>query len=259
MLWQDSQRWTKHKLLLWKQRSQKKSRSFKALLEQVPFSFLFPSFLLGKTFVGIQIIRALLTFNPRIIQYEMDRQNGANHLGPILCVCYTNHALDQFLVGLLNAGIESIIRVGGKKCERLESFNLKNQSKPNLGRRGFQIKKELLPAMDKRIEALNSFLNNKNKFVLWTLFYRILCFRTPHWYQMQNLISTTCPWFMQSLENRVSSDPRIENIDEAWNHWCRLGSNSVAARSGQNRSLDRLLELDDFWDISGFFFALSCH
>lgn len=33
---------------------------------------------------------------------------------PILCVCFTNHALDQFLEGLLDAGIEGVVRVGGR-------------------------------------------------------------------------------------------------------------------------------------------------
>ena len=30
----------------------------------------------------------------------------------LLCVCYTNHALDQFLEALLSKGITSIVRIG---------------------------------------------------------------------------------------------------------------------------------------------------
>jgi hypothetical protein len=46
--------------------------------------------------------------------------------GPILVVCLTNHALDSFLEGLLDVGIESIIRVGSalKTSERLKPYNL---------------------------------------------------------------------------------------------------------------------------------------
>lgn len=45
---------------------------------------------------------------------------------PILVVCYTNHALDQFLEGILPF-CQSIIRIGGKsKSPLLEHFNLRN-------------------------------------------------------------------------------------------------------------------------------------
>eukprot|EP00775_Hariotina_reticulata_P006332 gene6332-6566_t len=50
-------------------------------------------------------------------------------IGPILVLCYTNHALDAFLEGLVDAGVdEGIIRVGGRsKSAKLERFNLRNQ------------------------------------------------------------------------------------------------------------------------------------
>lgn len=48
-------------------------------------------------------------------------------MGPILILTYTNHALDQFLEGILKSGIESIIRMGGNsKSEALEPFNLRH-------------------------------------------------------------------------------------------------------------------------------------
>lgn len=51
------------------------------------------------------------------------------HIGPILILCFTNHALDSFLEGLVDAGIsQGIIRVGGRsKSTRLEKYNLRNQ------------------------------------------------------------------------------------------------------------------------------------
>jgi hypothetical protein len=55
---------------------------------------------------------------------------GAPDVGPILCVCFTNHALDQFLEALLDTGCVSaaagaLVRVGGRsKSERLEAHNL---------------------------------------------------------------------------------------------------------------------------------------
>jgi len=48
----------------------------------------------------------------------------------ILCVCYTNHALDDFLEGLLDVGLRDIVRVGGRsKNERLAEFNLREKAK----------------------------------------------------------------------------------------------------------------------------------
>lgn len=45
----------------------------------------------------------------------------------LLCVCYTNHALDQFLEALLSKGITSIVRIGSRsKSQQLENYNLFN-------------------------------------------------------------------------------------------------------------------------------------
>jgi hypothetical protein len=48
----------------------------------------------------------------------------------ILCVCYTNHALDDFLEGLWDVGICDIVRIGGRsRNERLAEFNLREKAK----------------------------------------------------------------------------------------------------------------------------------
>lgn len=48
----------------------------------------------------------------------------------ILCVCYTNHALDQFLEHLCDNGEERIVRIGGRsKSEKLKRFNLRELAK----------------------------------------------------------------------------------------------------------------------------------
>ena len=44
---------------------------------------------------------------------------------PILVICYTNHALDQFLEGIQQFHPEGIIRIGGRSSsEALKSMNL---------------------------------------------------------------------------------------------------------------------------------------
>lgn len=68
----------------------------------------------GKSYTGEKIIKVLLA-----------NKNKCT-LGPILCVCYTNHALDQLLEHLLDDGIGNIIRIGSRsKSERLQALNLR--------------------------------------------------------------------------------------------------------------------------------------
>ncbi|KAL8747727.1 MAG: hypothetical protein Q9190_000426 [Brigantiaea leucoxantha] len=67
----------------------------------------------GKSFTGVAIIKVLL-------------QNRAPaSLGPIICVCYTNHALDQLLEHLVKDGVKQIVRIGSRsKSELLQNLNL---------------------------------------------------------------------------------------------------------------------------------------
>ncbi|XHG03912.1 hypothetical protein AWENTII_007198 [Aspergillus wentii] len=72
----------------------------------------------GKSFVGIQLARVLLSNRDLL------------GLGPILCVCYTNHALDQFLHELLDSGVSNIARIGSPSTSaRLEELSLDNHKK----------------------------------------------------------------------------------------------------------------------------------
>lgn len=50
--------------------------------------------------------------------------------GPMLVVCYTNHALDQFLEGILDFHPNGIIRVGGRsQSERIKELSLSTVKK----------------------------------------------------------------------------------------------------------------------------------
>ena len=67
----------------------------------------------GKSYTGVKIAKILLA-----------AQRHAK-LGPLLIVCYTNHALDQFLEHLLDAGVDNLVRVGTRsKSKRLEKLTL---------------------------------------------------------------------------------------------------------------------------------------
>ena len=63
----------------------------------------------GKTLLGAVLVQTLLKITGETI----------------LCVCYTNHALDSFLENLIDSGIKEIVRVGGKsKSEKVKPFSL---------------------------------------------------------------------------------------------------------------------------------------
>ena len=68
----------------------------------------------GKSYLGVQVMRVLI------------HNKKTAELGPVLVVCYTNHALDQFLEHLIEVGIDKIIRIGGEsKSHVLEGKNLR--------------------------------------------------------------------------------------------------------------------------------------
>ena len=100
----------------------------------------------GKTYLGLKIVQVLLdnrqywngpTEEP-INEFERRRGRLAQVLRPrftrpvdhvpILVICYTNHALDQFLEGIM-AFTRKIVRIGGQsKCKALEPFMPKEWS-----------------------------------------------------------------------------------------------------------------------------------
>ena len=73
----------------------------------------------GKTFVGLKITHSLLV-NKEV--WKTPRQSQ------VLIVCYTNHALDQFVEGLLKMGHQDILRVGSR-CQNgnVEECSLANK------------------------------------------------------------------------------------------------------------------------------------
>ena len=72
----------------------------------------------GKSYTGIGLTKVLLD------------NKAKGELGPLIVVAYTNHALDQLLEHLLDAGVDQIIRVGTRsKSERLTELKLKEVAK----------------------------------------------------------------------------------------------------------------------------------
>lgn len=77
----------------------------------------------GKTFLGLKLANTFIT-----------NKSHWHNDSPMLVVCYTNHALDQFLEGIIPTTNE-VIRIGGQsKSKDLEKFNLKEKRKEVAGR-----------------------------------------------------------------------------------------------------------------------------
>ncbi|XP_045127074.1 NFX1-type zinc finger-containing protein 1-like [Portunus trituberculatus] len=70
----------------------------------------------GKTFIGLKIVQTLL--------HNSDVWKDKDNPTPILVVCFTNHALDQFLEGMTSF-TSSIVRVGSRtKSENIDRFQI---------------------------------------------------------------------------------------------------------------------------------------
>ncbi|XP_021348884.1 NFX1-type zinc finger-containing protein 1-like [Mizuhopecten yessoensis] len=78
----------------------------------------------GKTYIGLKIVKALL-HNHAL--WNTDQETQEPDCRPMLVVCYTNHALDQFIEGISSFFKGSILRVGGRSSsEAMKRFSLNN-------------------------------------------------------------------------------------------------------------------------------------
>lgn len=72
----------------------------------------------GKTYIGLKIMKTLIT--------NLYANNQPFLTKPIVVVCYTNHALDQFMEGILGF-TNQVVRIGGQtKSEIIEQYSLRN-------------------------------------------------------------------------------------------------------------------------------------
>ena len=78
----------------------------------------------GKTYIGLKVVKALLH---NYKAWCRDPVTTVLDPRPILLVCYTNHALDQFLEGVMKFMKKGIVRVGGRsQNEALSPYLLRN-------------------------------------------------------------------------------------------------------------------------------------
>lgn len=108
----------------------------------------------GKTFIGSIIA-------------QMIRENTDE---TILCVCYTNHALDQFLENLYDAGERRLVRMGGmSKSEKLKPYSVRElaRSKIKLSAEASKRMGSTISQLRSCNESISSLLNTLKEPLEW--------------------------------------------------------------------------------------------
>ena len=94
----------------------------------------------GKTYIGVKLVQLLI--HNRNLWYNRPHESKK----PILMICYTNHALDQFLENCIKECklTKGVVRVGGRcKSESLEPFLLRNQKRKHKNKNIRNLRKQL--------------------------------------------------------------------------------------------------------------------
>lgn len=102
----------------------------------------------GKTYLGLRIVETLLKNKS-----SWTDENAV----PILVICYTNHALDQFLEGILKF-TQKLVRIGSQsKCEALGSYSL-NALKRKAGHGGLHETKRWIYELQGQLHDLDRYM-----------------------------------------------------------------------------------------------------
>ena len=180
----------------------------------------------GKSYTGVAIAKTLL------------KNRKAAQLGPIICVCYTNHALDQFLEHLVKDDVEQIIRLGSRsKSEILQPLNLHHVSK------------EVRPT---KVESHEKYLlyNSQNR-LLEDIDELMLGLRDPtRWNKIKNYLEAHQGDHFQQLFGRGVDEDGFQEVRgkrySVLNSWIR----GAPKRITSNRTVTELLTTN-LMDMSG--------
>ncbi|KAF9431131.1 hypothetical protein BGZ76_000527 [Entomortierella beljakovae] len=125
----------------------------------------------GKTRLGVALMRVLL------------HNRDISRSGPIICICYTNHALDQFLEHLLDVKVSDIVRLGSRsKSDRLKAFNLGTLMR----RRGMtEYASDIRHTISKEWLSVSNQIRNlqmdiRSEYVPWSYVQKILKLKNPN-------------------------------------------------------------------------------
>lgn len=186
----------------------------------------------GKTFLGALVARTI-------------RENTNES---ILCVCHTNHALDQFLEHMLDAGEQRIVRIGGRsKSNRLEKYNLKilarreNNTDGTCQRRIKQVHAQLFKLKDRIGDKLAVFKGE----LKWRRFREYLTREHPEYFQCLKFTAEDGDDF-----RLVGAGGKDMKDDFLWKCW--LKGEPFPAWMSPLVSIDGDMDviLEEFWSLS---------
>ncbi|KAI8436677.1 hypothetical protein MSG28_010165 [Choristoneura fumiferana] len=166
----------------------------------------------GKTFLGVKIAETLLN-------------NSPSHM---LVICFTNHALDQFLEALLPV-TSSMARIGGRsRNEALEAYNINKLRRKDDSRyfheRRLDLKSKItdVERAQASLDALNTSVLNYNSIIRYAeeckiirSFYNEKDVRDPlkQWL-FEDLDIEPAPMIVQQIENEENNATEVENANQ---------------------------------------------
>ncbi|KAI2873818.1 hypothetical protein CBS11852_10733 [Aspergillus niger] len=174
----------------------------------------------GKSYVGLQLARCLL-HNKDVLD-----------LGPILCVCYTAHALDQFLDGLLRSSVTNIIRIGPRSAS------------PHIERLSLDMRKQ---EPGPRIKGLPR-LKDESRVKLLSISSRIEELLKQAQSGCHSLVLGILKRRFPAQASRITSESPGETDTNALQAWVSGDAAGDWSEANIERSIDRLLQ-EDVWTL----------
>uniref|UniRef100_A0A914QGV9 NFX1-type zinc finger-containing protein 1 n=1 Tax=Panagrolaimus davidi TaxID=227884 RepID=A0A914QGV9_9BILA len=199
----------------------------------------------GKTYMGLQLAKLLFE--------NWDAWNSEDDKRPMLVVCYTNHALDQFLEGISRFLEDGIIRVGGRcKNPALEQFMLSKKRQwdnPTLRTQFFHLRREI-SQLQTNIEEKSACLKELEKrFANPGLLLPVITnSETPYYFHSKNLYkpfkneTLMFKWLTQTYNDRTIN-PNDIGIIQQLIEW---GVSEIKAKNALFRAYQNNENLDAF-------------
>ena len=180
----------------------------------------------GKSYTGIAIIKTLL------------QNRMAAQLGPIICVCYTNHALDQLLEHLVKDGVEQLIRLGSRsKSELLRDLTLRSISKDIRATKTENYDKyQLFESLDVVLDDIDELMPSLKD--------------PAHWSNVKEYLETHQHRHFQQLFGQGVDESGFREVKgkkfNILNSWIR----GAPKRNSSTRTVPELLNVDDLNEMS---------
>ena len=199
----------------------------------------------GKTYLGVQMVNAMLEAH-KTAQLQL----GTAAPLQILCICYTNHALDSFLESLLDAGVDKtlFVRLGKspKISERLRDLCLEEKKHPftQSETREFASIKEQQKLLEGKIIKVQSKINKSQWGTSLSWWYTISEWLLDEHYELHDQF--VLPDGMLGGRSQTRGEESFVTVgadgkkaiqaNYLWERWCQGKDRGFIDASGQQKS-----------------------